>query len=55
MSRRSASVNSVMATDIMDKDLKTLRNNRWDRPSLKERRLGQKSPGMTPWTARRRL
>lgn len=27
---RQLVVNSVMATDIMDKDLKTLRNNRWD-------------------------
>jgi 3'5'-cyclic nucleotide phosphodiesterase/Adenylate and Guanylate cyclase catalytic domain len=28
---RQLVVNSVMATDIMDKDLKTLRNNRWDK------------------------
>jgi hypothetical protein len=28
---RQLVVNSVMATDIMDKDLKTLRNSRWDR------------------------
>lgn len=28
---RKLVVNSVMATDIMDADLKTLRNNRWDR------------------------
>jgi hypothetical protein len=28
---RSLVVNSVMATDIMDKDLKMLRNNRWDK------------------------
>lgn len=28
---RQLVVNSVMATDIMDKDLKLLRNNRWDR------------------------
>jgi class 3 adenylate cyclase len=27
---RQLVVNSVMATDIMDKDLKTLRNNRWE-------------------------
>jgi hypothetical protein len=27
---RQLMVNSVMATDIMDKDLKVLRNNRWD-------------------------
>jgi hypothetical protein len=28
---RQLVVNSVMATDIMDKDLKVLRNNRWDK------------------------
>lgn len=28
---RSLLVNSVLATDIMDKDLKMLRNNRWDK------------------------
>jgi hypothetical protein len=28
---RQLVVNSVMATDIMDKDLKELRNSRWDR------------------------
>jgi hypothetical protein len=28
---RQLVVNSVMATDIMDKDLKTLRNNRWEK------------------------
>jgi class 3 adenylate cyclase len=28
---RQLLVNSIMATDIMDKDLKTIRNNRWDR------------------------
>jgi class 3 adenylate cyclase len=28
---RQLAVNSVMATDIMDKDLKILRNNRWDK------------------------
>lgn len=28
---RQLVVNSVMATDIMDKDLKNLRNNRWDK------------------------
>jgi class 3 adenylate cyclase len=28
---RQLAVNSVMATDIMDKDLKVLRNNRWDK------------------------
>ncbi|KAG7358840.1 adenylate/guanylate cyclase [Nitzschia inconspicua] len=28
---RQLIVNSVMATDIMDKDLKTLRNNKWDK------------------------
>jgi hypothetical protein len=28
---RQLVVNSVMATDIMDKDLKVLRNSRWDR------------------------
>eukprot|EP00934_Nitzschia_sp_Nitz4_P002003 Nitzschia sp. Nitz4//scaffold23_size168460//26387//30285//NITZ4_002207-RA/size168460-snap-gene-0.151-mRNA-1//-1//CDS//3329543599//2003//frame0 len=28
---RSLMVNTVLATDIMDKDLKTLRNNRWDK------------------------
>jgi hypothetical protein len=28
---RKLVVNSVMATDIADKDLKTLRNNRWDK------------------------
>lgn len=28
---RALVVNSVMATDIADKDLKTLRNNRWDK------------------------
>lgn len=28
---RQIVVNTVMATDIMDKDLKTLRNNRWDK------------------------
>jgi len=28
---RQLVVNSVMATDIMDKDLKTLRNERWDK------------------------
>jgi hypothetical protein len=28
---RQLIVNSVMATDIMDKDLKTLRNARWER------------------------
>ena len=27
---RQLVVNSVMATDIVDKDLKTLRNKRWD-------------------------
>jgi class 3 adenylate cyclase len=34
---RQLVVNSVMATDIMDKDLKTLRNARWDRAFAKER------------------
>ena len=34
---RQLVVNSVMATDIMDKDLKTLRNNRWDRAFKEER------------------
>ena len=28
---RKLVVNGVMATDIADKDLKTLRNNRWDK------------------------
>ena len=28
---RELVVNSVMATDIMDKELKELRNNRWDK------------------------
>jgi hypothetical protein len=28
---RQLIVNSVMATDIMDKDLKALRNNSWDK------------------------
>ena len=28
---RKLIVNSVMATDIMDKDLKALRNSRWDK------------------------
>lgn len=28
---RQLVVNAVMATDIMDKDLKALRNNRWDK------------------------
>jgi hypothetical protein len=28
---RQLMVNTVLATDIMDKDLKTLRNNRWDK------------------------
>lgn len=28
---RSLLVNSVMATDIVDKELKQLRNNRWDK------------------------
>jgi class 3 adenylate cyclase len=34
---RQLVVNSVMATDIMDKDLKTLRNNRWSRAFSKEK------------------
>jgi 3'5'-cyclic nucleotide phosphodiesterase len=33
---RQLVVNSVMATDIMDKDLKALRNNRWDKAFTKE-------------------
>ena len=28
---RELAVNAVMATDIVDKDLKQLRNNRWDK------------------------
>jgi hypothetical protein len=33
---RQLIVNTVMATDIMDKDLKALRNARWDKAFLKE-------------------
>eukprot|EP00522_Entomoneis_paludosa_P015215 CAMPEP_0172460140 /NCGR_PEP_ID=MMETSP1065-20121228/35696_1 /TAXON_ID=265537 /ORGANISM="Amphiprora paludosa, Strain CCMP125" /LENGTH=1281 /DNA_ID=CAMNT_0013215079 /DNA_START=46 /DNA_END=3891 /DNA_ORIENTATION=- len=36
-------VNSVMATDIMDKDLKTLRNQRWDKAFSEGSRLGETS------------
>merc|ERR1712113_1166458 len=35
---RQLVVNSVMATDIMDKDLKALRNARWDRAFAEEER-----------------
>jgi hypothetical protein len=40
---RQLIVNTVMATDIMDKDLKALRNARWDKAFLKESRP-QESP-----------
>ena len=33
---RELVVNSVMATDIMDKELKELRNNRWDKECTDE-------------------
>ena len=33
---RQLVVNSVMATDIMDKDLKNLRNNRWEKAFSEE-------------------
>jgi hypothetical protein len=34
-------VNSVMATDIMDKDLKALRNGRWEKAFSEGSRLGE--------------
>jgi len=38
---RQLVVNSVMATDIMDKDLKTLRNQRWEKAFSEGSRLGE--------------
>jgi len=38
---RELVVNSVMATDIMDKDLKDLRNQRWDKAFQETSRLGE--------------
>lgn len=38
---RQLVVNIVMATDIMDKDLKKLRDNRWDKAFLESSRIGE--------------
>ncbi|KAL7562125.1 hypothetical protein ACA910_019867 [Epithemia clementina (nom. ined.)] len=38
---RQLVVNAVMATDIMDKDLKSLRNQRWDKAFAEGNRLGE--------------
>ncbi|KAL7569398.1 hypothetical protein ACA910_010482 [Epithemia clementina (nom. ined.)] len=38
---RELVVNGVMATDIMDKDLKSLRNQRWDKAFAEGSRLGE--------------
>lgn len=45
---RQLVVNSVMATDIMDKDLKKLRNDRWDRAFNNEHIPGNGTNGGSP-------
>ena len=42
---RQLVVNSVLATDIMDKDLKELRNNRWDKAFKEAGKEGPKKSG----------
>jgi hypothetical protein len=44
---RSLVVNAVMATDIVDKDLKVARNARWDRAFKTQSEGGQKSDSVT--------
>lgn len=40
---RSLLVNTVMATDIVDKELKQLRNNRWDKAFKKDGPIAEES------------